>query len=89
MQCNERFNVVDNNKTETVLIGNKTVKYLLSIVQNKVPKEIPVLFEINTGNSPPISWCRPIRRQKDQEDFKTLVISLKWRVLWPEVHLHG
>lgn len=38
---------------------------------------IPIECEIPTGDNPYISWTRPIRNHKDQNDFEILVKKLE------------
>lgn len=65
----ERFNVVENDVDETVLLGNTLTKFLRR-------KKIPIECTINTGDHPPISWSRPIRNLQDKRDLEALVDDL-------------
>jgi hypothetical protein len=68
------FNVVENGKRKTILLSNNVVKK----IQQKI-KCIPVECKIETGNSPVVSWNRPIRSLKYKEDFEELLKDLEER----------
>lgn len=69
---NEIFNVVNNDRRDTILLSNSVVKEM-----NSNKKEIPIKCKINTQGKGPISWSRAIRSQKDKHDFDILVKNLE------------
>jgi hypothetical protein len=68
----ENFNVVDVPLKKNILIANTMVKSI-----SEVKKPIPIKCSINTGNSAPVNWTRPIRSQKDREEFAELLKELE------------
>jgi hypothetical protein len=69
----EEFNVAESNEHETILISNTSVRHIL----NDEKIEIPITCSINTKETAPISWNRPIRSWKDKADFEELVLRLE------------
>jgi hypothetical protein len=67
----EVFNVVNRNVSGNILVCNTTVKKL-----SEKKSKIPIECCINTGDSEPISWTRPIRSMKDKIDFECIIAEL-------------
>lgn len=68
----EKFNVVENKKDKTILISNNLVK---NIEAEK--RKMPIKCKIDTEGKGPVSWTRPIRSERDKNDFEKLVNDLE------------
>ncbi|KAF9750340.1 Transposon Ty3-I Gag-Pol polyprotein, partial [Nosema granulosis] len=67
------FNVINNEKDETLLLSNTCSKFLRS------KRKIPIECCIDTKDHAPISWSRPIKSLRDKRDFENLVDDLEER----------
>jgi hypothetical protein len=70
----ESFNIVNEKNAGSILLCNSVVKRLTTETC-----KIPVECSINTGDSDPVSWNRPIRSWKDKKDFESLIKDLEER----------
>jgi hypothetical protein len=66
----EKIYIVKNDKSNDIIIGNSCIQRL------KTKEKIPIICEINTKTTSPISWSRPIRNAQDRIDFRILLQKL-------------
>jgi hypothetical protein len=69
----EEFNIVDRKQRDMILLSNNTVGKICRVIDVKMPVECC----IDTKESKPISWNRPIRSLKDKHDFEKLLKKLE------------
>jgi hypothetical protein len=65
----EKFNILKNDGLETILLCNEFSKN----AEIQELRKIPVECVIDTKDSAPTSWSRPIKNLKDKADFKILL----------------